>query len=101
MTPVLPQEPLVATVMRMKLAWFGHVTRHDRLSKTILQGTFAVGRRRGRQRNCWMDNIKKWTSLPMQDCSQGPPAEMTQKGSLLNRPSRLPDDPIGQGTELN
>ena len=23
------------------------------------------GRRRGRQRKCWMDNIKKWTSLPM------------------------------------
>ena len=33
------QEPLPATVMRRKLAWFGHVTRQDSLSETILQGT--------------------------------------------------------------
>ena len=32
-----PQEPLLATVKRRKLAWFGHVTRHDSLSKTTLQ----------------------------------------------------------------
>ena len=30
-----PQEPLLATVKRWKLAWFGHITRHDSLSKTI------------------------------------------------------------------
>ena len=60
-----PQEPLLATVKRQKLAWFGHVTRHDSLSKTILQGTLEVGRRRGRQRKCWMDIIKEWASLPM------------------------------------
>ncbi len=60
-----PQEPLLATVKRRKLAWFGHVTRHNSLSKTILQGTLEGGRRRGRQRKCWMDNIKEWTSLPM------------------------------------
>ena len=29
-----------------KLAWFGHVTRHDNLSKTILQDTLE-GERRG------------------------------------------------------
>ncbi|GFS00135.1 endonuclease-reverse transcriptase [Elysia marginata] len=45
-----PQEPLLATVKRRKLAWFGHVTRHDSLSKTILQGTVEGKRRRGRQR---------------------------------------------------
>ena len=31
-----PQEHLLATVKRWKLAWFGHVTRYDSLSKTIL-----------------------------------------------------------------
>ena len=40
---VSPQEPLLATVKRRKLAWFGHVTRHDSLSKTILQGTLEKG----------------------------------------------------------
>ena len=50
---------------RRKLGWFGHVTDHDSLSKTILQGTLEGGRHRGCQRKCWMDNIKKRTSLSM------------------------------------
>ena len=25
------------------------------------------GRRRGRQRQCWMDNVKEWTSLPIRE----------------------------------
>ena len=58
-----PQEPLLATVRRRKLSWFGHVTRHNTLSKTILQGTLEGGRRRGRQKKGWMDNIKEWTRL--------------------------------------
>ena len=53
-----PQEPLLAAVKRRKLAWFGHVTRHNSLSKTILQGALEGGK-------CWMDNVKEWTSLPM------------------------------------
>ena len=58
-----PQEPLLATVKRLKLPRL--VIRHDSLSETILQDTLEGGRRRGRQRKCWMDNIKEWTSLPM------------------------------------
>ena len=52
---------------RRKLPWFGHVTCHKSLSKTILQGILEDGRRRCRQRKCWMDNIKKWTSLPVHE----------------------------------
>ena len=48
----------LATVKRRKLAWFVHVTRHDSLYKTTLQGTLEGGRRRGRQRICWMDNVR-------------------------------------------
>ena len=59
------QKPLLATVRRRKLAWFRYAKCHDRLSKTILQGTLEVGQRCGRRRKCWMDNIKEWTSLPM------------------------------------
>ena len=40
-------------------------------------------------------------SCSCKNCLQGPPAEKTGRGSLLNRPSCPPDDPIGQGTELN
>ena len=38
-----PQAPLLATVQRQKLAWFGHVTRHDSLSQIILQGSLEGG----------------------------------------------------------
>ena len=31
-----PQEPLLATVKKRKLAWFRHVTRHNSLTETIL-----------------------------------------------------------------
>ena len=40
-------------------------TRHDSLSKTILHCTLEAGRCRARQGKCWMDNARKWTSLPM------------------------------------
>ena len=35
-----------------------------------------------------------------QNYSQWPPAQKSGRGSLLNRPSCPPDDPVGQGTEL-
>ena len=48
-----------------------------------------------------MDNIKEWTYLSMPDLLKGPPAENTGRGSVLNRPSCPPNDPISQRTELN
>jgi hypothetical protein len=57
------QEQLLSVVKRHKLTWYGHVTRHDSLSKTILQGTVNDSRRRDRQRKTWIDNIKEWTGL--------------------------------------
>jgi hypothetical protein len=60
-----PQEPLLATVKRRKLAWFGHVTHHNTLSKTILQGTLKGSRRRGRQKKSWVTNVKEWTECEM------------------------------------
>ena len=62
-----PQEPLLATVKRRKLVWFGHVTRHDSISKTIMQGTVRGSRRQGRQRKSWLDNIKEWSGLTVQE----------------------------------
>ena len=62
-----PHEPLLATVKRRKLAWYGHTTRHDSLSKTILQGTLEGARKRGRPRKSWSDNVKEWTDLNTSD----------------------------------
>ena len=58
-----PYEDLLIAVKRRKLKWHGHVTRSSGLANTILQGTVQEGRRRGRQRKRWEDNIKEWTGL--------------------------------------
>ena len=54
-------EDLLTSVKRRKLKWYGYVTRSSGLAKTILQGTVQGGRRRGRRRKRWEDNIKVWT----------------------------------------
>ena len=65
----------LATVRRWKLAWFGHVTHHDSLSKTILQGTFEDGRRRGWRRKGLMNNIKDRVDIPAHESSlMSPPS---------------------------
>ena len=50
-------------VIAEKLRWFGHMTRSNSMSKTILQGSIDVKRRRGRLKMQWKDNIMKWTGL--------------------------------------
>ena len=60
---VRPHKNLLTIVQRSKLQWYGHVSRSSGLAKSILQGTVKGGRRRGRQRKRWVDNIRKWTGL--------------------------------------
>ena len=56
-------EDLLAVVKRHKLEWYGHVSRSSDIAKTILQGTVKGGRRQGRQKKRWEDNIRNWTGL--------------------------------------
>ena len=58
-----PYDDILATVKRRKLKWFGHVSRSSGLAKTILQGTVRGGRRRGRQKKRWENNISERTGL--------------------------------------
>ena len=58
-----PHEDLLTIVKRRKLQWYGHDPRSLGLAKTILQGTVKGGRRQGRQRKRWEDNIREWTGL--------------------------------------
>ena len=80
-------EPRRAEIRQVSLAlvWFGHVTLHESLSKIILQDTLGGGRCRGRQKKCWMDNVKEWTLLSLLEVFTM--AEKSGGGSLLNRPS--------------
>ena len=58
-----PHEDLLTIVKRRKLKWYGHVSPSSGLAKTILQGTVKRGRRQGRQRERWEDNIRERTGL--------------------------------------
>ena len=58
-----PHEDLLTIERRHKLQWYGHVSRSSDLAKTILQGTVKGGRREGRQRKRWEDNMREWTGL--------------------------------------
>ena len=45
-------------MLRLKLQYFGHLTRRvDSLEKTLMLGGMGVRRRRGRQRMRWLDGI--------------------------------------------
>ena len=56
-----PHENLLTILKRRKLQWYGYVCYSSDLAKTILQGTVNGGRRQGRQRKRWDDNIREWT----------------------------------------
>ena len=79
-------------VKRRKLQWYGHVSR---ASKTILQGTVKGGRRQGRQKKRWEDNIREWTGLEFAKFQRAVEnrekwKKLVAKSSVVpQRPSRL------------
>ena len=60
---------LLDTVKARKLAYYAHTMRKQVscLEKEIMQGTMPGARRRGRPRTTWMDNIKTWTGLSVEE----------------------------------
>jgi len=60
---------LLDTVKTRKLAYYGHTMRKQGncLEKEIMQGTTPGVRRRGRPRTAWIDNIKLWTGLSVEE----------------------------------
>ena len=63
---------LLDTVKARKLAYYGHTMRKQGscLEKEIMQGTMPGAHRRGRPRTAWMDNIKTWTGLPVDELAR-------------------------------
>ena len=92
-----PHEDRLTIVKRCKLQWYGHVFRSSGLAKTILQGTVKGGRRQGRQRKRWEDNIREWTGLEFGKSqraieNRGKWRKLVSKSSVVpQRPSRLRD----------
>ena len=60
---------LLNTVKARKLAFCGHTMRKQGscVEKEIKQGTMPGARRRGRPRTAWVDNIKTWTGLSVEE----------------------------------
>ena len=82
---------------RRKPQWHGHVSRSSGLAKTILQSTVKGGRRQGRQRKRWEDNIREWTGLEFAKSqraveNRGKRRKQVAKSYVVpQRPSRLRD----------
>ena len=94
---IRPHEDLLTTVKKRKLQWYGHVSCSSGLAKTILQGTVKGGRRQGRQRKRWEDNIREWTGLEFGKSQRTVEnrekwRKLVAKSSVVpQRPSRLRD----------
>ena len=57
---------LEGLMLRLKLQYFGHVTRRaDSFQKTLMLGKTEGGRRRGRQRMRWLDGITDSTDMSL------------------------------------
>ena len=67
------------------------------LAKTILQGAVKGGRRQGRQRKRWEDNIREWAGLELAKShmaveNRNKWRKLVAKSSVVpQRPSRLRD----------
>ena len=59
---VWPHEDLLTIVKRCKLQWYGHVSLYQVWPKLSCKAQRG-GRRKGRQRKRWEDNIREWTGL--------------------------------------
>ena len=60
---------LLDAVKAGKLAYYGHTMRKQGscLEQEIMQGTMPGARRRERPRTAWVDNIKTWTGLSVEE----------------------------------
>ena len=55
---ISPECSLEGLMLKLKLQYFGYLTRRaDSFAKTLMLGTIEGGRRRGRQRMKWLDGI--------------------------------------------
>ena len=60
---IRPHEDMLTIAKRCNLKWYEHVSCSLGPAKTIWQGRVKGGRKQGRWKRRWEDNIKKWTGL--------------------------------------
>ena len=90
-------DDLLTMIKKRIFRWYGHISRSSGMAKTILQGTIKGGRKRGRQKKRWADNIKKWTGMESGDSLRAAEDKEGLKGIVATsyvvprRPTRLRD----------
>ena len=63
---ISPEISLEGLMLKLKLQYFGHLMqRADSLEKTLMLGKVEGGRRRGRQRMRWLDDITNSTDISL------------------------------------
>ena len=63
---ISPEDLLKGLMLKLKLQSFGHLMRRaDSLEKTLMLGKIEGGRRRGRQRLRWLDDITDSTDMSL------------------------------------
>ena len=65
---ISPGCSLEGLMVKLKLQYFGHLTRRvDSLKKTLMLGEIGGRRRRGQQRMRWLDGITDWMDVSLSE----------------------------------
>ena len=62
---ISPEYSLEGLMVKLKLQYFGHLMQSDSFEKTLMLGKIEGGRRRGRQRMRWLDDITNATDMSL------------------------------------
>ena len=57
------KEYIMPTIRQRKLAYLGHIVRRDNLHRQLMEGKINGKRGRGRPRQKWIDDKKKWINI--------------------------------------
>jgi len=66
----MKEKCLLKMIKKRKLAYYGHIRRHNTLQKTILEGSVSGRRGRGRRRTTWTMNIAEMTERSINECCE-------------------------------
>ena len=72
--------------------WYGHVSLSSDPAKTISEGTVKGGRRHGRQKKRWEDNIRECTGLEFTKSQRA--VEYREKWRKLVKSSVMPQQAL-------